>query len=96
LLQLTADSYVAIFSPPIVASLHLSLKSSFSALSAHFLRPLGAKSGFGHTPQLRRPRALCTVRSMALRTALLLRARAQTTFLGFLSAAAEKALIRRH
>ena len=79
-----------------VAYLSLSLESSFSALSARFLRPLGAKSGVEVTPQLRRPRALCTVRSMALRAELLLRARAQTTFLGFLSTAAEKAPLRRH
>ena len=71
-----------IFLSPMVASLHLSLKSSFSALSARFLRPLGTKSGVEVTPQLRRPRALCTVRSMALRAAVLLRACAQTTFLG--------------
>ena len=81
MLLLTADSYVTNFSSPIVVSLSLSLESSFSALSVRFLRPLGAKSGVEVTPQLRRPRALCTVRSMALRAALLLRARARTLFL---------------
>jgi len=96
LLQLTADSYVTIFLSRIVVSLPLSLKSSFIALSERFLRPLGAKSGVGVTPELRRTRALCTTRCMALRAALLLRARAQTTFLLFFGKAAEKAPIRRH
>ena len=96
LLLLTTDSNVRIFSSPIVASLHLSLKSSFSALSERFLRPLGAKSGVGVTPEMRRTRALCTVRFRAARAAFLLRASAQTLFLRFFGKAAEKALIRRH
>ena len=96
LLLLTAEFYETIFSSPMVASLSLSLESSFSALSVRFLRPLGAKSGVGVNSQLRRPRALCTVRSMALRAALLLRARALMLFIGFLSMAAEIAPIRRH
>ena len=85
-----------IFLPPIMASLHFSLNSSFSALSARFLRPLGAKSGVGDTPQLHRPRALCTVRSRAARAAFLLRASAQTLFLRFFWRATEIAPIRRY
>ena len=70
-----------IFLSLMVASLPLSLKSSISALSARFFRPLGAKSGVGVTPQLRRPKALCTVHCMVARAALLLRAGARTLFL---------------
>ena len=96
MLLLTAESYVTILSQLMVAAFLLSLIRSFSALSACFFQTLGVKSGFGMSPQLCRPRALCTVRCMVARAALLLRASARTLLLRFLSTAAEIAPIRRN